>query len=213
MKYIFKESELNAVLKNIIAEEILRSTRINEGFGRFLKNVGKLALGATLAPGNLAGDAINKYGNLISPTGNETLKSTFNDVKDFLGFENGVKNKDNKLTDLKTEKRKKEEQGFETAYSKSDIRKKYGEPETLGGMGSNLDKKKDIVIDNFLGSGKSEVFKKHYYEKSQGRIDSIFNKKLEELKKNSGYNTERGKKLFEAWLVERDAAYEKYIRG
>ena len=215
MKYIYKENELSSILTNIIREEISRSKKLNEGLWQGLKNIARVGATAVLNPAYSFSKSANWAENFLSPTGNETLKSSYRDLKNFLGFEGGNKNKNKKENSGKknTEQQEKQKASESEAVNKSDIRKKYGEPETVGNMGSRLTEKEDIIIDDFLGSGKSETFKKHYKEKNQERSNSIFNKKLEVLKKDCGYNSERGKKLFETWLVERDSAYEKYIKG
>jgi hypothetical protein len=213
-KYVIKESQLKSAIKKIIAEEL------NEGLpgaiGNALMHTAKTAALGAFAPSILAQNAFEKSNNIIN--GSDTVVGT---VDDFFGGNIGA-GESTRAQDGKSGVQKDKEKGKKnTGLSDRDvaiIKRKYGEPETRGGLGKRLERKISYDQVNFLEHGKLARLGMHYPEVN----NTVWAKKIEEataainrVEQSGGnvnwYLRQHAIRL-RNWLNERDKAYEKYIK-
>lgn len=198
-KYILKESELKAMIENIVTEEL---GQLDEGFWRGLWNVAK----------GTAGMVVNPYG---------TVGNMFsNPGKSGSGFRSGGGvSRGGSGTRRKT----RAERQRERLLANKSLSFEYGRPETVPAWGNRvkLDKKSEIVAPN----NNNEVpdwgtFGKHYHDENDNAWRRMVASKENALIRNSRGNQARMvrlqrkyKKILLNWLKERDKAYEIYIKS
>ena len=207
-KYTLTEKQLYVVLERVISEEL--QSAINEGvLGNVLKNTALMGAKAVTMPFTSAGRLTTGVNDIIFGK-----KNPVDSIKSFVGpVGNNQKN---------NAKRDTASQNYKT------IKGNFGEPETEVGLGRKLERKKPIVVQNFLGSGRDVNFGKHYYEKNQDAVDSngnplsVWGKKLKDAEteiNNARRQNRVGRYVqqyyqdFKKWLNERDIAYENWIKN
>ena len=108
-----------------------------------------------------------------------------------------------------------------TNFNVYQARREFGEPETVSDLGRELEKKRPIVVQDFLGGGQDVNFDRHFYERNQAANNSVWNRKLAEAaaKVNSASNERKARRYrkeylrrFKDWLNERDEVYQEYIK-
>lgn len=207
VKYILKESELKAILYDIINEEL---SRVDEGFnlGTTLKNTAKTvvknaALGA-LAPGAVVGNALNKTDNIL--TGKESLTR---DIKNFFGGNGSSAGGAGSTSSAGN---------GGGAKSRAVSTSEYGVPETS--ISNKLLRKRTIDVENFPVEGHAVNFGKHFYEKNQNSQYSAWSKKLQQARNEiaqapeaaKARTTKRCVRALNKWLDARDKFYINYVK-
>lgn len=216
VKYILKESELKAMLYDIINEEL---SRVDEGFnlGTTLKNTAKTvvknaALGA-LAPGAVVGNALNKIDNIL--TGKESLTR---DIKNFFGGNSSSAGGSNSISRPEGNNSVPSNDVGKNANGRPDLTSEYGVPETS--VSNRLLRKRTIEAINFPVDGHAVNFGKHYYEKFQNDPDSAWEKKVSQAKYEiaqapeaaKARTTKRCVRDLNKWLDARDKFYINYVK-
>ena len=152
-KYIFRESELESVLGNIITEEISNITNesILRRAGNMLLNTAKWAGLATLAPGIAAGEAMQKIGGIVSPKGKDTVAGTADQILGGGGTGTGRSSGNNRISSGGKSGGKKisrTQQRNERYKSTKYLTQEWGRPETVPGWGRRIKLERKREIEN-----------------------------------------------------------------
>ena len=216
VKYILKESELKAMLYDIINEEL---SRVDEGFnlGTTLKNTAKTvvknaALGA-LAPGAVVGNALNKTDNIL--TGKDSLTR---DIKNFFGGNSSSAGGSNSISRPEGNNSVPSNGVGKNANGRTDLTSEYGVPETS--MSNKLLRKRTIDVENFPIEGHAVNFGRHFYEKNQDSQYSAWSKKLQQARNEIAQapeaemarTTKKCVRALNKWLDARDKFYINYVK-
>ena len=214
VKYILKESELRAMLYNIINEEL---SMVNEDLGTALKNTATMAVKnaalGVLAPGAVVGNALSKTDNIL--TGRESLT---NNIKNFFGGNSCSDEGNNSISKHEGNKSVPSNGVGKTANGRPDLTSEYGVPETS--VSNRLLRKRTIDAINFPVDGHAVNFGKHYYEKFQNDPDSAWMKKVSQAKYEiaqapeaaKARTTKRCVRALNKWLDARDKFYMNYVK-
>ena len=221
-KYILKESELSALISEVIQEEI---SSLDEGFVRGLANLAFNAGMAALNPGYAASKGFGAVDDFIKGggrTGSIGDKFRSNDGSSSSG---GRK--------MSRGSRRAQKQSERLSIGRN-VGYEYGKPEVVPSWGNRLklDSKREITVPEEVLDDKGKCiewgsrtgdwgsFGKHYHDESDRMWQRVFRdkenallricrndqSKLEELKR-------KYKRILVKWLEERDKAYEIYIKG
>lgn len=213
VKYILRESELRSAIEKVVKEEL--NEGLGHALGSALLNTAKYAALGAIAPGALISKGITKADDIMG--GNSTVGGTINDF-----FGSGPNGSGRGSSSSSKTKKSSEQIEKERRANTATIKKEYGEPATEAGLGRRLERKERMVVDNFLGSGESVDFGRHYREVNQDANNSVWMRKLIRAEQaiNNAQNQNRVERYrrqyyrrFREWLNERDKAYEAYIKS
>ena len=216
IKYILKESELRAMVENIVSEEInnVLSESIGSALGSALGNTLKYGALGVVAPTMLAGKAFSKANSIVN--GNDTITGT---VKDY--FSSGIGSSSG--SGRKTRGQKQNERlaaGRNVSYE-------YGRPETVPSWGNRLklDDKREILPPPYDAKKKTGCtlpwgsFGEHYHDEGDRMWNRMITDKESAILRVSGNDESKKarllrkyKKILLGWLKDRDKAYKVYIK-
>ena len=209
-KYILKESELSALISEVIQEEI---SSLDEGFVRGLANLAFNAGMAALNPGYAASKGFGAVDDFIKGGGRT------GSIGDKFRSNDGSSSSGGRKTSRGSRRAQKQSERLSMGRN---VGYEYGKPEVVPSWGNRLklDSKREITTPQECRTGDWGSFGKHYHDESDRMWQRVFRdkenallricrddqSKLEKLKR-------KYKRILVKWLEERDKAYEIYIKG
>lgn len=209
-KYILKESELSALISEVIQEEILS---LDEGFVRGLANLAFNAGMAALNPGYAASKGFGAVDDFIKGGGRTSS------IGDKFRSNDGSSSSGGRKMSRGSRRAQKQSERLSAGRS---IGYEYGKPEVVPSWGNRLklDNKREITTPQECRTGDWGSFGKHYHDEGDKMWQRVFKDKenaLLRICRNDQSKLEKLKRKYKRilvkWLEERDKAYVIYIKG